>query len=197
MQAKSNSLLKVAAGIVLIAMLAPASVWAASNNNSPAESATAQSSAAATLKRDNVPLSIENTYGLDFGSLLMSAFTGKASVTLDATGTISGDSNGSVTPSGGEQNAVFVVTGTAFEKLQVQEIHDITITTSSGGNGKDKMKIKKIEVSVSGTPLANNGTFTLPLDGEVELTVGGTLEVAGDNIAGVYSGTFDVTISGF
>ena len=129
---------------------------------------------------------ITNTAGLNFGSVAASA---GAAGTVDQTAAASSARTGTGVTLGSATAvslAAFMVTGEGSAAY--------AITLSSGPetvthtNATDEMTITAFSSFPSGTGLLNAG-------GAQALYVGGTLNVAQSQLAGVYTGTFNVTVA--
>ena len=130
-------------------------------------------------------ISIVHTAHLNFGQIVASptdpgtvAQTAAASPVRTATGCTLGNTTG-MSPAtftvGGEPNATYAITLP----------DDATVTLTGAG---DPMAITDFVSSPSGTGTLSGG-------GLQTLYVGGTLHVGAAQVAGVYSGTFDVTVT--
>ena len=142
----------------------------------PGDTATAQGSATAEVVAP-ITLSHVPTAALDFGTFTTG--TAGGTVTVDAAG--AGTAGGEVTLIGTSVEAAdqFEVTGDADRTFS------ITTTSGSVSNGTDTMSFT--------TSAAASGT--LDASGADDFVVGGVLTVAGGESAGVYNGTYDVTVA--
>ena len=143
------------------------------------EAATGAGTGSATLL---APLSVVKTEDLDFGSLISSATAGTATVNAS---TDARTTAGGVIPAGGAPMAAhFTAAGRVGALALIALPASITVTR---GGGSETMTI---------TSLSSNGATlrVLPLTGIIDVAVGGTLNVAANQVAGAYSGTFTVNI---
>jgi Domain of unknown function (DUF4402) len=119
---------------------------------------------------------------LSFGSAIMSATPGTVVLTpagaRSATGGVTLASGGLVGP------ATFTVSGDAAASYSVTLPASITLSRSGGGT-----------LTISPVISTPSGTGTLDGTGQQTLSVGGTLNVAANQQAGAYSGTFNVTVA--
>ncbi len=158
----------VAASVAAAAMLSAGSAHAAS--------ATADARAEILSA---VTVQVQNGSVLDFGQI--AASTSPSTVTIDAQ---TGLTCGSTLVCVGTNSAVFFdVTGTPGVAVAVTV--PSTATTLSNGAG--------------GTMTLNNfnqyaPSYTLDTAGELSFAVGGVLNVGANQAAGVYTGTFNVTV---
>lgn len=135
------------------------------------------------------PLSVVNIADLEFGKIIPSPVPG--SVFIDTrngnrTGT------GGVTLVGGTSGrGNFIIYGGPNQIVEVSIPGTMTVTHT---NGSDNMSIDQMAI---GNGNRNFSTFVrgfLGTLGVYQLTVGGRLNVGGDQEAGVYSGTFTMTV---
>jgi hypothetical protein len=143
-----------------------------------AEAATTASSAGATIVAS---ISISNTVGLNFGQIAPSAVIG--SVTVATTGVRS--SSGGVTLANGTTPTAssFDVTGTG------SNTYAITLPTSITMAGPGVL------ITVDSFVSNPSGSGTLSVGGAQTLLVGATLYTGVSQAAGVYAGTFNVTVA--
>ena len=133
------------------------------------------------------PVAMLNTAPLDFGGIIP---VGGGIVTVDAqTGARS--STGVVLAGGTPSNARFIATGTPN--------HVVTISLSAVPivitNGANSMSINQVRVSVNGggsQPLGPNAN--LGALGVINYAIGGRLNVAANQAAGQYTGSFSLTM---
>ena len=136
------------------------------------------------------PISISNTQGLDFGDIVSqtSAFT----VTMSASGSrtdasgLTGDQSPLLSTDAGNQ-ALFTITGKEGYKFSVLLPTSINLSASGVTGAKDMA----VDTFTSNLNAANN-TLT---GGSVDLSVGATLNVNATQAAGVYEGSFTVTVA--
>lgn len=142
----------------------------------PGDSDTATGTATATVV---APIELEHDAGaaLSFGSFLAGA-GGTVVVTPGGAGSVSGDVefvSGSVNTADS-----FTVAGDANRSFT------ISATGGSVSNGTETMTF---------TTAVSSASDTLDTNGDGSFTVGGTLTVAADQVAGDYTGTYDATVA--
>jgi spore coat protein U-like protein len=144
----------------------------------------AQASATADAKATVVEvISIDKVDDLDFGTFA-------SGITA---GTVSMETSGTRNPSGGVvlltthvgHPATFTVHGTASETYFVALPADNSVTLTLSG-GSAQMTIASF---------THNATGALDGTGKEEFNVGGVLNVAANQPAGLYEGTFDVIVT--
>ena len=136
------------------------------------------------------PISISNTQGLDFGDIVSqtSAFT----VTMSASGSrtdasgLTGDQSPLLSTDAGNQ-ALFTITGEEDYKFSVLLPTSIDLS-ASGVTGAIDMEVNTFKSNLN----AANNILT---GGSVDLSVGATLNVNATQAAGVYEGSFTVTVA--
>ncbi len=143
------------------------------------DDATATASATIIL-----PISIEKDQDLSFGTIASTTEAGW--VMVDADGDITSENDNQLTGLSTHSAASFTISG------EPNALYSITLPTSlelvSGGNS---MEVDQFTMNLEGDV---NGNFTINNGGEVELTVGATLNVNALQEAGDYTGEFDVTV---
>jgi hypothetical protein len=174
----SRSLVIPALG-ALVGLLLTSAVAMAQQNTATASATPAGATIAAAI-------TIVHTAHLNFGQIVAGTGAGTveqtpaASPTRTATGCTLGNTTG-MSPAtfsvGGEPNATYAIT--------LPDDDDVTIDDAGAG---DPMAITAWTSSPS-------GTGTLSGAGAQTLYVGGTLNVGAAQVAGVYTGTFDVTVT--
>ncbi len=164
----------------IIKILAIAVVTLAFAGTVQAQTATATSNAAAVII---APLSITNTAGLHFGTIMRSAALGTVTVATDGTRS----STGGVTLS-----ALAPLHSVATFDLEGESGNDVIITLPASTtitNGTQTMLVDNFVSDPDDTnPVTLGGTPTV-------LSVGATLNVAANQASGTYTGTFDVSIN--
>lgn len=157
-------------------------VGAAVSAVSLGSAAHAATSATATATAEVLStLTVTADSALNFGQI--AANTG-GTVTVNADGTVA--SSGSLVSTGTRAPAGFTVTGTNGASVVVSL--PTTAATLTRVSGTETM-------SLSGFNSNPAGAFQLsPTTGSATFNVGGTLTVASGQVAGVYSGTFDVSV---
>jgi hypothetical protein len=140
---------------------------------------TGSGTGAATLV---APLSVVKTDDLDFGGLISAATAGTATINAS---TDARTTAGGVTPAGGSPTAAhFTAAGRIGAIALISLPAGITLTR---GGGSETMTVSSIS--------SNGATLRLfPGTGTIDVAVGGTLNVAANQVAGSYVGTFTVNI---
>jgi hypothetical protein len=131
------------------------------------------------------PLSIVKISDLEFGTMI--AGTAAGTVVIDPT-TDARTTTGGTTAAGGTPKAAqFLTYGTQNSILQVTR-GPLPVLSRAGGGA-----------TMNVTQLTLNGPVTRVVNpaGVLDLRVGGTLAVAANQLAGTYSGNFDITVTYF
>jgi Domain of unknown function (DUF4402) len=165
----------VASGLVTLGMSAYA-----------AQGSTATASASATIVS---PIAITKTSDLVFGKLAVGAVGGNVAISTANVVSISGAGTTVSQPAGSTGNpaaAVFGVTGEAGFTYAITLPTDGAVTISDGASHTMAVNGFVSNPGTSGT-LSGAGTDTLK--------VGATLVVGNNQVAGTYTGTFNVTVS--
>ena len=154
-------------------------IFAFSNISFGQSSATRTANAGANILK---PIAITKTRDLDFGDIISqtAAFT----VTVSTAGVRSASNATAILGAVGEQ-AIFSVTGQESQSFKVTLPADGVVSIESGENS---MNITDFDHNLGETP-ALDGT------GNATLNVGAVLNVGVTQAAGVYTGTFDVTVA--
>lgn len=166
----------------IIKFLAIAVVMLAFAGTVQAQTATATSNAAAVII---APLSITNTSGLHFGTIMRSGALGTVSIATDGVRT----SGGGVTLS-----ALAPVHSVATFDVEGESGNDVIITLPASTtitNGAVTMTVDNFvsnPVAGPANPVTLTGVATV-------LRVGATLNVAAGQASGAYTGTFVVTVN--
>jgi hypothetical protein len=128
------------------------------------------------------PLSVVKTDDLDFGNLIASGTAGTASVNAS---TDARTTSGGTTPAGGAPMAAhFTAAGQIGAIALIALPGSITLTRTTG---PETMTVSSIS--------SNGPTFRLfPATATIDVAVGGTLNVAANQVNGTYTGTFTVNI---
>jgi hypothetical protein len=138
------------------------------------------------------PMTITKTADLHFGTINVLAGSG-GTVTLPSSSTVrvfsAGVSASAVNPQ--PTNAAFNVTGTKNETYALTLPSTITVTETVGNTAT--MTISSLTARFNGAG-ADATTSTLSTNGTDNFTLGGTLTVAASQVAGIYAGTFNVTV---
>ncbi|MBL4561484.1 MAG: DUF4402 domain-containing protein [Labilibaculum sp.] len=141
-----------------------------------------------------VPMGITETSALHFGTIIMTDALG-GTVTL-STANVRSETGGlaltGITPV--SSNAAYNVTGTMNETYALTA--PVTITVSETLLGVASMDITNLTVLYNGgiEKPAVNSTSLLSGTGTDNFAIGGLLTVKAAQLAGVYAGTFDVTV---
>ena len=192
---RRHQISRLAATFALGAILLPAASWAVGASSS------ATNVAKARLIR---PLSIVTKEPLNFGTLIKNDMSGDVSIVLATNAgsapTITSSNPAAVTPlaSSGADDAGYDVAGEPGALIQVTVPASFTIDTQGGGPLANIMTVDtEVTVfhAVGQASSLNNGQFNMFPDGNAFLEVGGTLTVKPDNVLGIYSGSFTVTVS--
>jgi len=147
---------------------------------SPAQAATRAANATVTTVR---PLSLTKTADLEFGSIIPSATAG--TVTIDATTNARTRTGGTVLATGATPGAAsFTAAGLVGALALISLPASITLTR---GGGTETMTVNNITTNGATTRL-------IPLTATIDVTVGGRLNVGANQVAGSYSGTFNLTV---
>lgn len=131
------------------------------------------------------PLSIVKIQDLDFGTSAAGATAGTVVIDPDTNGR---STTGGVVAAGGAPNAAqFYTYGGPLQYVQVNRGALPTLNRSGGG------------ATMAVTQLTLNGPVLRYLNsaGLLDLRVGGTLSVAANQLAGDYSGTFQIIVTYF
>lgn len=139
--------------------------------------ATASATASGTIV---TPIAIENVQNLMFGNIIASAVGGTVTIANDGSRTL----NGVAAPSieGTSQEAQFKVTGMTGAAFAVTMPGDGVVALAGPGE------------NMTLTAFTNNSTNTIT-GGEVTFAVGATLNVNAAQVAGEYSGTFEIAVN--
>ena len=138
------------------------------------------------------PVTIVKTADLDFGQIIPNG-TGNGRVTIHArTGARTGNANVALLGTSGFSRAEFTVTGES-RRFVILTTNSPTITLS--GPGTD-MTVNRLRVN------RNNGgqrslprRFRIPNAGTMNVGFGGRLNVGSNQAPGIYSGTFNLTVT--
>jgi len=170
-----------AAGVAMAAAMGMSSAAHADNADA---TATAEILEALTLD-------LVTDTSLDFGAMVISAEPGvDSTVSLAADGTLDCD-DANVTCSGTTGVPTFNVGGTADKAVTVSlPTADIELTHTN--------TVSTIELSDLVTDAADNADgdpeVTLDEDGAASFSVGGTITIESDDPAGIYTGSFNVSV---
>jgi hypothetical protein len=155
-------------------------VGAALSAVSFASAASAATSATANASAEVLTtLTLTANSSLNFGQIAPN--TG-GSVTVNADSTAS--SSGTLISTGTRAPAGFTVTGTPNASVVLTLPTSATLTRSGGTE----------TMSISGFNANPAGAFQLGSTGSSNFSIGGTLTVASGQVAGVYNGTFSVSV---
>jgi hypothetical protein len=170
-------------GAAGIAMFAALGMGTAAHADTASADATAEVLAALTLT---------NTAGLNFGTVVLNTASTGGTVVVDTTGSRTCGGDVICGPGGAEQAAGFNVTGAPGSNVAiiVQDLATTPVSLTHTGNVGSTNAEHNIELTALVDSTGGGGPgFT----GDVDFTVGGTIALDGSEIAGVYEGTFDVT----
>lgn len=146
---------------------------------SPALAGTAGGLGTATLV---APLSVVRTDDLDFGVLIAGPTAGAATVNAS---TDARTTSGGTTAAGGSPMAAHFTAAGRIGALALISLPGSILLTRGGGT--ETMTVSSIS--------SNGPTFRLfPGIATIDVAVGGTLNVAANQAAGVYAGTFVVNV---
>lgn len=142
---------------------------------SPAFAASATGTASATVV---APLTIVQTTGLNFGSFSVGATGG--TVVITQAGAVSKTGDVQLIASSGATNGLFTVAGAPSTTYSISTPSTLSVTS-----GANSMSIA-LNAPTSDT-IGAGGTDTF--------SVGGTLTASGSQSAGVYAGTYTVSVN--
>jgi hypothetical protein len=148
---------------------------------------SARASASATIL---TPISIAKNEDMLFGNVVTSSEAG--TVVLATDGQREGSPNTTLTGTNGTgtvRAAKFTVTGDSDTMFSYEMPETITLNA-----GTNSMTVDTIKINAGTAETGNSGTSRLE-SGEQTLLIGGTLNVGANQVAGEYSGTFDVTVA--
>jgi hypothetical protein len=139
-------------------------------------------------------MTIAQTNPLNFGSNLLTSSAG-GTVVLPSDSNTRAYTGGVATSAIGPvaTNATYTVTGTALETYALTLPSTTTVTNVTSGDGLRSMDITSMLARFN-TEESDATTSTIASDGTDNFSIGGTLTVGADQIAGVYSGTFTVSV---
>ncbi|MEZ7500235.1 DUF4402 domain-containing protein [Flavobacterium sp. Arc3] len=184
--------------IILLAFFAIAAL----SNNANAQTTNTQSTVKTNASAKLIKvMSVANadTDGLDFGTIVLTG-VGSSTVIMeaaDASRTYGTNSAAAVNANQSPNTAKYNVTGTPNETYALSFPTDpvvlTTATTATGGNTVSDMTITDFKARFNGKD-ADAVVSILTGSGTDSFAVGGTLNIKADQIPGVYTGTFDVTV---
>lgn len=148
----------------------------------PAPAAIQTANATATALK---PLSILKITDLDFGTMIAGSVAGTA--VIDPNAGAQTTTGGTIAAGGTPQAAQFLTYGTQNSILQVSR-GPLPVLTRAGGGA-----------TMSVTQLTLNGPVIRVVNpaGVMDLRVGGTLAVGANQLAGTYTGSFDIIVTYF
>lgn len=156
-------------------------------------SATENTAAGAVLI---TAMTITETAPMHFGSnVLISAAGGTVVLPSNSTTRTYGGAGGVATSAATPvaTNAAYTVTGTALETYALTLPATTTVTHTTVSTGVYTMDITLMTARFNGAG-SDAITSTLDVNGDDSFTLGGTLTVQANQVDGIYSGTFDVTV---
>ncbi|MGB3712743.1 MAG: DUF4402 domain-containing protein [Erythrobacter sp.] len=172
-----------AAGIVMFAALGMSSV-------AHADTATADASAEVLDA-----LTLDNDTALDFGTMVVE---GAGAVTLSPDGSAAGDltcSDPDIVCSGTTSVAGFTVEGTQSKAVTINlPSNTIELRHPSWTAATDAQHSIELDNFTASDNGVGGPEVTLDVNGVATFEVGGTINLGGTEEAGVFSGTFDVSV---
>lgn len=151
--------------------------------------AFAQDTANATATAEVLDaLTLNNSTGLDFGTMVVD---GAGTVSLAADGTLD-CAAADIVCSGTSAVAAFDVTGTANKAVTINlptaaiDLNHPDLTAAS--TGEHTIELDAFVSSGTGNEITLDGS------GDGSFTVGGSIEFDGSEVAGIYTGSFDVSV---
>ena len=160
------------------AFLAGGALLAVSFGATGANAATASATATANIVQ---AITITQNAGLNFGTIVPAAAA--ATVAVDTGGART--CGGSLTCSGTVAAGAFTATGTGGMTVLISS--DASTSIDDGAGGGAPMSVTGLTVSAASAVLSGGGSTTF--------TVGGTLNVGANQVAGVYNGTYNVNVN--
>jgi hypothetical protein len=142
----------------------------------------ASDTSTATVTIENQAISLTNTQGLNFGTVLPYGRNGTVTVNANGQGSAS---SAYISDASAITASAWDVTGVPGAPYAVTLPPNNTVTVS---NGTETM-------TVTGFTAAGGTQQTLDAAGNDSFTVGATLKVGANQPAGVYTGTYNVTVS--
>lgn len=180
-----------AAGVALAAALGMASAAQAADNADA--TATAEVLSALTLT---------NNTGLDFGGMVLTGVAG--TVTLPASGAQTFDcdgGSGNIVCSGTTGLATFSITGGTVDKfVKINLPAGDTVlqhNTIATADAQHQIVLNGLDSDATFVADVAGDYYEVQLDavnGEADFAVGGTINLDGDEVPGVYEGTFNVSV---
>ena len=135
------------------------------------------------------PISISKTLDLNFGKFMAGASLGTVVVSTANAQSVTGGVTSSASLGASAKAATFTVTGEPSSSYAISYPNTTTLT----GAGAPLTLDTFTNAVDAGTVAA--GVGTLPVAGSHTLSVGATAHVAASQVAGVYTGSFDVTVN--
>ena len=138
-------------------------------------------------------LELTNNEALNFGTVVLNAGSTGGSVDVDASGSRNCGGDVICGPGAAEQAAEFTVTGAAGTNvlITVQDLGTTPVSLRHNANTTSTNAEHNIEL----TALVPSTTGGPGFPGTADFTVGGTISLDGSEIAGVYEGTFEVSVA--
>lgn len=129
---------------------------------------------------------------LNFGKVVPSAIAG--TITVDSSGTVSNTGGARYIPGTNATNATLSFSGEASQNITIEADATATITNSS-----DATKTMSVTLNYgNGFTVAGNiatASTSVPSSGNYSLNYGGTLAVSAGQVAGIYTGTYDIYVT--
>ena len=131
---------------------------------------------------------------LDFGKIVPSQMLG--TITIDKDGVITNTGGARYVPETGAHRATLSFTGEKNQNITIDAAAAVTITNATGGS----TMLVDLQYGAEPVDAAVGGTTTIAgiidaTTGNYSLNYGGTLKVAENQAAGIYSGTYDIFVT--
>ena len=172
-------------GAAAVAMFAALGMGTAAHADTATADATAEVLAA---------LELTNTAPLNFGTVVLNAASTGGTVDVDVAGFRTCGGDVICGPGGAEQAAGFTIVGAPGTNVGVfvQDLVANPVSLTHTGNVGSANAEHNIELTALVDSVGGGGPG---FPGTADFTVGGTITLDGTEIAGVYEGTFDVTVA--
>lgn len=173
--------------LALMAAIAVASVGLCASSQAAQASATATATASGTVV---APIAIAATANLAFGSLAPGA---GGNVTVSTSGVRA--STGPILLGGAPSSAArFHITGQADSTYTITHSGTAVLTNTTGSGGETMALTKFSDLTGANGTSGSATSGTLDILGSQTLFVGGSIAVASNQVAGVYTGTVTATV---
>ncbi len=162
---------------------------AATALTSAAHAATAPATGKARIRG---ALTITNATPLDFGTMIRGTTAGRVVINAQ---TGARTSTGGVVLAGGTfTRATFTATGTP-SAVTTFSIPSGTVTLTRA-SGTETMNVNVLRLSINGGgQVGVNGNRTIPASGTMTFALGGRLNVAANQVPGIYNGTVNISVN--